>query len=275
MPELPEVETTLRGIQPLIEGQTIQQFMIRVPRLRWPIPRKDLQKLIGYRINQVKRRGKYLLLITDLGTIILHLGMSGRLSILDSAVTANKHDHVDIVFSNGNILRFTDPRRFGALLWTNESNPLSHPLLKNLGVEPLSRYFTSHFLQRRLHNKNLAIKAALMNQHIVVGIGNIYITEALFTAGIHPTTSAKTLSLVQLKRLVTAIKTILRCAIKKGGTTLKDFLNSQGKPGYFNQALQVYGRSGLPCLSCQTSLQSIRIGQRSTVYCGYCQALQV
>ncbi len=273
MPELPEVETTLRGIQPLIEGQTIQQFMIRVPRLRWPVPRKDLQKLIGYRINQVKRRGKYLLLITDLGAIILHLGMSGRLCILDSAVTANKHDHVDIVFNNGNILRFTDPRRFGALVWTNEPNPLSHPLLKNLGIEPLSRYFTPHFLQRRLHNKNLAIKSALMDQHIVVGIGNIYITEALFAAGIHPTTSAKTLSLVQLKRLVTVIKKILRRAIKKGGTTLKDFLNSQGKPGYFSQALQVYGRAGLPCLSCQASLQSIRIGQRSTVYCSNCQVI--
>lgn len=273
MPELPEVETTLRGIQPFIENQVIQQLTIRQLHLRWPVPKANLQKLIGYTINQVKRRGKYLLLMTDLGTIILHLGMSGRLRILDTPTIANKHDHIDIAFSNGNILRFTDPRRFGSLLWATD--PLLHPLLKNLGIEPLSRYFTPHFLQQRLHNKSLAIKSALMDQHIIVGIGNIYMTEALFIAGIHPATSAKTLSLTQLKKLVSAIKTILRRAIKKGGTTLKDFLNSQGKPGYFNQALQVYGRAGLPCLSCQTSLQSMRIGQRSTVYCNHCQALPV
>lgn len=271
MPELPEVETTLRGIQPFIEKQTIQQFTIRQSRLRWPIPKANLHKLIGHTVNQITRRGKYLLLTTDLGTVILHLGMSGRLRILDAPITANKHDHVDIAFNNGCILRFTDPRRFGALLWTNETNPLAHPLLKDLGVEPLTRDFTSHFLQQQLHNKSLAIKSALMDQHIVVGVGNIYITEALFAAGIHPTISAKTLSIAQLKRLVAAIKTILRRAIKKGGTTLKDFSNSQGKPGYFSQALQVYGRAGLPCLRCQSPLQFIRIGQRSTVYCSNCQ----
>ncbi|MDQ8040012.1 MAG: DNA-formamidopyrimidine glycosylase family protein, partial [Rickettsiella sp.] len=180
MPELPEVETTLRGIQPFIQKQTIQAFIIRHSHLRWPIPKENLQKLMGYSVNQIIRRGKYLLLITDLGTIILHLGMSGRLRILDAPTTAKKHDHVDIVFNNGCTLRFTDPRRFGALLFTNEANPLSHPLLKNLGAEPLTRNFTSHFLQKLLHNKNVAIKLALMNQHIVVGIGNIYINEALF-----------------------------------------------------------------------------------------------
>ena len=273
MPELPEVETTLRGIQPFIENQTIEQLTIRVLRLRWPVPKKDLQKLIGCRVNQVKRRGKYLLLFTDLGTIILHLGMSGRLRILDSPVIASKHDHIDIVFNNQCILRFTDPRRFGALLWTNEPNPLSHPLLKDLGVEPLSRYFTPRFLQRRLHNKRLAIKSAMMDQHIVVGVGNIYITEALFAARIHPVTSANNLSLAQLTQLVSAIKTILRQAIKKGGTTLKDFLNTQGKPGYFSQTLKVYGRAGLPCLNCQKILKSIRIGQRGTIYCSYCQLI--
>ena len=270
MPELPEVETTLRGIQPFIENKIIQQIIIRRPNLRWPIPKDKLQQLSGYAITQVKRRAKYLLLTTELGTIILHLGMSGRLRVLDTPVVAKKHDHVDIIFNNGTILRFTDPRRFGALLWT-DTDPQQHPLLKNLGVEPLTRQFTYQYLHKRLQTKKRALKSALMDQRIVVGIGNIYVTEALFNAGVHPLSAAKNISLPQLKRLVSAIKSILRHAIKQGGTTLKDFLNSQGKPGYFSQALQVYGRAGLPCIRCQSSLQLIRIAQRSTVYCDRCQ----
>lgn len=272
MPELPEVETTLRGIQPFVENQTIQQVIIRRPSLRWPIPQAKLRQLIGYRVNQLKRRGKYLLLFTDLGTVILHLGMSGRLQILNKTVKANKHDHIDIIFNNDYLLRFTDSRRFGTLLWTDE-NPKYHPLLKKLGVEPLTRQFDYHYLQKHLKNKKIAIKSALMDQHIVVGIGNIYITEALFISGIHPSIPANALSLIQLKQLVAAIKVILRRAIKKGGSSIKDFLNSLGKPGYFSQELQVYDRAKLPCLRCQSLLQLIIIAQRSTVYCRHCQPI--
>lgn len=270
MPELPEVETTRRGIQPAIQHQIIDKLIIRRDNLRWPIPKMDLQQLIGHPIIKVTRRGKYLFLITDLGTIIIHLGMSGRLQIVNQALVADKHDHIDIVFKNACILRFTDPRRFGALLWT-ETDPEQHPLLKHLGVEPLTRKFSADYLQQQCANKTLAIKAAIMDQRIVVGVGNIYATEALFIAGISPTRSAKTLPLICLKRLVKAIQQILRDAILQGGSSLKDFLNSEGKPGYFSQQLKVYGRAGLPCLHCNGSLQLIDIGQRSTVYCSHCQ----
>lgn len=270
MPELPEVETTLRGIRPFIQNQIIAQLVFRRANLRWPIPKTDLQRLVGQAISAVKRRGKYLFLSTNLATIIIHLGMSGRLQILHKPTVANTHDHVDIMFHNGCILRFTDPRRFGALL-CSETDPYQHPLLKQLGVEPLSRQFSIHYLKQQLQHKRLAIKSALMDQCIVVGVGNIYATEALFIAGIHPIKSAQTLSLVELKRLLRAIKSILRDAIRLGGSSLKDFLNSQGKPGYFSQKLQVYGRAGLPCLQCKSILLFIRIGQRSTVYCPYCQ----
>ena len=271
MPELPEVETTLRGIQPLIQSQVIHQFVIRRANLRWPIPQADLQRLVGQAITEVKRRGKYLLLSTELATIIIHLGMSGRLQILDKPAIVNKHDHVDIIFNNGSLLRFTDPRRFGALL-CSETDPYQHPLLKRLGVEPLSRQFSLHYLTQQLQHKRLTIQSALMDQSIVVGVGNIYATEALFIAAISPTKFAKTLSLADLKRLLKAIKSILRQAIRHGGSSLKDFLNSEGKPGYFSQKLQVYGRAGLPCLRCKSLLQLIRIGQRSTVYCPHCQS---
>jgi formamidopyrimidine-DNA glycosylase len=270
MPELPEVETTLRGIQPFIQNQVIHRFVIRRANLRWPIPKANLQRLVGQAIIEVKRRGKYLLLSTDLATIIIHLGMSGRLRILDKPTIADKHDHVDIIFNNGCLLRFTDPRRFGALL-CSEADPYQHPLLKHLGVEPLSRQFSVHYLKRQLQHKRLAIKSAIMDPCIVVGVGNIYATEALFIAAISPIKSAKTLSLAELKRLLRAIKSILRRAIRHGGSSLKDFLNSEGEPGYFSQKLQVYGRAGLPCLQCKSILQFIRIGQRSTVYCPHCQ----
>jgi formamidopyrimidine-DNA glycosylase len=269
MPELPEVETTRLGIQPVIQQQVITQFIIRRANLRWPIPNKDLQQLVGLRITDVIRRGKYLVLATARGSMIIHLGMSGRLRILDKFVVADKHDHMDILFKNGALLRFTDPRRFGAVLYTPD--PKQHSLLKNLGVEPLSRQFSALYLKQQLANKQLPIKSAIMDQRIVVGVGNIYATEALFKARINPLRSAKTLLLSDLKRLVHAIKTILRCAITQGGSSLKDFLNSEGKPGYFTQHLKVYGRGGLPCLKCQSILQHLRIGQRSSVYCQQCQ----
>lgn len=270
MPELPEVETTLRGIQAPIQNQIIQKFLIRRPSLRWPIPSQDLQQLVGLTITQVSRRGKYLCVATAQGNIIIHLGMSGRLRILDEYVTPGKHDHVDILLKNGTLLRFTDPRRFGALLYTNE-DPKWHPLLKNLGVEPLSRQFSAFYLKKQLANKQLPIKSAIMDQRIVVGVGNIYASEALFMAKINPLKPARTLLLCDLKLLASAIKAILRLAIKQGGSTLKDFLNSEGKPGYFTQHLNVYGRARLPCLQCQSTLQLVRIGQRSSVYCQQCQ----
>ncbi len=270
MPELPEVETTLRGIQPSIQDQIIHKLLIRRPNLRWPIPKKDLQQLAGLAITQVSRRGKYLLLSTIRGHIVIHLGMSGRLLILNKWVAPAKHDHVDILFNNGALLRFTDPRRFGALLYA-EDDPKQHALLKNLGIEPLSRQFSALYLKQKLANKQLPIKSAIMDQRIVVGIGNIYATEVLFRAGINPLKPAKVLLLSDLKSLVNAIKAILRTAITQGGSSLKDFLNSEGKPGYFTQQLNVYGRAGLSCIICQSNLKHIRLGQRSTVYCPTCQ----
>jgi formamidopyrimidine-DNA glycosylase len=273
MPELPEVEVTLRGIRPFVEKQTIQQFVIRQSRLRWPVPQAELQQLQGQNIVKVKRRGKYLLLFTALGNIIVHLGMSGRLRILEKTILATKHDHIDIIFNKW-VLRFTDFRRFGAFLWTKD-NPQNHPLLQKLGVEPLTHKFNYLYLQKVLHHKNCTIKSAIMDQRIVVGIGNIYANEALFTAQIHPANSVKNLTELQLARLVEAIKSVLQRAIAQGGTTLKDFLNSEGKPGYFGQKLQVYGRNELPCIRCNIPLQVTRIAQRSTVYCNKCQSYQV
>lgn len=270
MPELPEVETTLRGIQSSIQNRKIQKFLIRRPNLRWPIPSRDLQQLVGFAITELSRRGKYLLLSTTRAHMLIHLGMSGRLCILDQWLAADKHDHVDILFNNDTLLRFTDPRRFGALLYIKD-DPNQHPLLKTLGVEPLNRKFSARYLIQQLANKQLPIKSAIMDQRIVVGVGNIYASEALFKAGISPLRPAKTLLLNDLKLLVHAIKSILRLAIAQGGSSLKDFLNSDGKPGYFTQQLNVYGRAGLPCLRCQTTLQLIRIGQRSSVYCQQCQ----
>lgn len=270
MPELPEVEITLRGLQAPLLNQVIQGFVIRRPNLRWPIPTQALQQMKGLTLTHMTRRGKYLCLGTLQASIIIHLGMSGCLRILDKSVAPAKHDHVDILFSNGRLLRFTDPRRFGALLYAT-GNPHQHMLLRNLGVEPLSRQFTAQYLKQQLANKQLSIKLAIMDQRVMVGVGNIYATEALFKAGIHPLRPANSLLLNELKQLVKAIKCILRLAIAKGGSSLKDFLNSEGKPGYFTLELMVYGRAGLSCLQCQSLLQHSRIGQRTSVYCQQCQ----
>lgn len=270
MPELPEVETTLRGIKPPIINQAISDVIIRHSRLRWPIPTHLKEKLMNQVVLNVKRRGKYLLIQFPTGTLILHLGMSGRLSILSSSSAAKKHDHVDLCFANHIVIRFTDPRRFGAILWTEE-DPKEHLLLKELGPEPLTRAFNAHYLWQRARNKKVSIKAFIMDSKIVVGVGNIYATEALFQAHLHPQTPASKISLAQLEKLVFAIKIVLKQAIQKGGTTLKDFMKSDGSPGYFSVELKVYGRQGKPCPRCHTLLKSTRIAQRSTVFCPTCQ----
>lgn len=270
MPELPEVETTLRGISPFIEKQTITSVIVRQHKLRWPIPSNLSHILMGKKVVSVERRAKYLLLKMNEGTLIIHLGMSGHLRILMENIPANKHDHVDLEFQNKKILRFTDPRRFGAILWVN-ANPYNHPLLKSLGIEPLTKQFTGHYLWQLAQNRKVVIKIFLMDNKIVTGIGNIYATEALFDAKIHPMTIANSLSVERLSCLVKSCKKLLKQAIKRGGTTLKDFINSDGKPGYFSNQLKVYGRAGLPCVNCHAPLELMQIGQRSTVFCKKCQ----
>lgn len=270
MPELPEVETTLRGIKPHIHHQTIKSTIIRHPRLRWPVPINLAHHLEGQRLNNIHRRGKYLLFHFDTGTMILHLGMSGRLRILLKEVPPQKHDHVDIIFSHNICLRFTDPRRFGAILFTTD-DPEQHPLLKHIGPEPLSDSFNGNHLWEMAVGKKTAVKNYIMDSHIVAGVGNIYATEALFTAGVRPGKAAGKVSNHQYQQLATAIKAILRHAIQKGGTTLKDFAQSDGKPGYFSIELQAYGRAGEPCPRCHKPFKSTQIGQRTTVYCSSCQ----
>jgi formamidopyrimidine-DNA glycosylase len=270
MPELPEVETTLRGILPHIQHQKMIEIVVRQHQLRWPIPSQLQNILSGKKILAAERRAKYLLLKIDTGTLIIHLGMSGHLRILNEFTLPRKHDHVDILFGNNKILRFNDPRRFGAILWTHK-NPQQHVLLKHLGVEPLTKEFSGKYLWSRAQKRNVPIKSFIMDNKVVVGIGNIYAAEALFETGIFPGAAAKSISAEQFDRLAKSVKGILKNAIKRGGTTLKDFLKSDGKPGYFSHELKVYGRTGLPCVHCHTPLKSMKIGQRNTVYCEACQ----
>lgn len=271
MPELPEVETVLHGLKPQLEGAIIQDVIVRHHQLRWPIEPNLKNILLHQTIGSLSRRAKYLLMPVDKGTLILHLGMSGSLGIVSLNTPLKSHDHVDIVFSDTHLLRYTDPRRFGAILWT-EKGPNTHPLLSLLGPEPLETNFNAVYLSKVIKNRKVAIKSLIMNSHVVVGIGNIYAAEALFLANIHPATPSGQLNKKDCDRLVKAIQFVLSLAIKQGGTTLKDFVNSEGKPGYFKQALQVYGRSGLECNHCKTILQSIKLGQRSTVFCPACQS---
>jgi len=270
MPELPEVETTLRGISAHIINIPITQVNIRNPRLRWPVPDELREHLPAHKICSITRRAKYLLLAMDSGTLIIHLGMSGSLRIVPNNTPYDKHDHVELCFSNGLALRLKDPRRFGAVLWT--SDPVyEHPLLKHLGPEPLSELFNADYLFTLSRNKTVAIKQFIMNSKIVVGIGNIYANEALFASAIHPRRAAGKISKKRYEQLCIEIKRILEQAITQGGTTLKDFVDSSGKPGYFQQELLVYGRKGLPCVRCQKSLSESRQGNRTTVYCTHCQ----
>lgn len=269
MPELPEVETTRRGIEPHLLGKRVKSILIRQPRLRWPVP-DSVHRCEGRTLQALARRGKYLLLGFRNGTLLIHLGMSGSLRITASAEPALFHDHVDLLCSDGTCLRYCDPRRFGAWLWT-ESDPLQHPLLADLGPEPLTPSFDTAYLLRRAQGRKTAIKTLLMDSHVVVGVGNIYANEALFMAGIHPARQAGRIGAARLGRLVAAVKTVLAAAIAQGGTTLRDFVGGDGKPGYFQQTLQVYGRGGEPCRACATPLTEIRLGQRTTVFCKTCQ----
>lgn len=273
MPELPEVETTRLGILPHIENQRVSRVVLRQRQLRWPISANLESGLTGQTIRQITRRGKYLLLATDAGTLIIHLGMSGSLRIVNGTTLARppgKHDHVDIEFANAQTLRFTDPRRFGCLLW--QTDPVAeHPLLKLLGPEPLEDLFDADYLHGRSRGRKAPVKAFIMDSRIVVGVGNIYANEALYRAGISPRRAAGKIARARYVALVACIRKVLGDAIAVGGTTLRDFTNSSGDPGYFKQSLQVYGRGGLPCLQCQHDLTEIRLGQRSTVYCSHCQ----
>ncbi len=270
MPELPEVETTCRGIAPHIKGKKVSDVIVRHHQLRWPIPRGLKKGLLGHKINSVSRRAKYLLLGFDHGTLILHLGMSGSLRIIPANSPAEKHDHLDIAFDHGKTLRLTDPRRFGAVLWTKEP-PEEHALLAHLGPEPLSEAFTSDYLYQQSRKRKSSIKQFIMDGKIVVGVGNIYASESLFLAGISPKRIANKVSKARYEKLTAAIKQVLAAAIEQGGTTLRDFVGGDGKPGYFAQQLNVYGREGEPCRACGKEIKQIVQGQRSTFYCPHCQ----
>lgn len=268
MPELPEVETTRRGIEPFLRGQRIESIEVRQPRLRWPVP-DQVQSLVGQQIDTISRRGKYLIFHTVSGHLIWHLGMSGSMRILGSQETPEKHEHVQLNLNSGKSLRYRDPRRFGSLLFTS-SDPLTHKLIANLGPEPLSDRFNTDYLAKRCHKRQSTIKNVIMDSHIVVGVGNIYACESLFKAGINPKTRAGRISDSRLERLVEAVKTVLGKAIEQGGTTLQDFTQADGKPGYFSQSLNVYGQQG-PCPVCQSPIRRVTLAQRSTFYCPNCQ----
>lgn len=268
MPELPEVETSRRGILPYLKGQIIDKIIVRQPKLRWSVD-KAISNVHGQVILDIKRRAKYLLLQLPNNWIVIHLGMSGSLRILKNPQKAEKHDHIDLVLENGVTLRYTDPRRFGSWLWANSLDEISQ--LQHLGPEPLSDEFSAEYLFEKARSRKIPIKSWIMDNHIVVGVGNIYASESLFMAKINPNRKVNSLQLNEFERLVASIKQVLTKSIKQGGTTLKDFLQSNGKPGYFAQELQVYGREGKQCLICGTEIKSQKIGQRNTFYCEYCQ----
>jgi len=269
MPELPEVETTKRGITPYVKKQQVQNVVIRQASLRWPVPRNLKQKLKDQTIKDIQRRAKYLLFATQTGHLIIHLGMSGSLRIVNNQIDPNKHDHIDIVFSN-KTLRFHDPRRFGAVLWTSK-DPLQHKLLKHLGPEPLSEEFTGEHLHYLAQAKKVNVKTFIMNSRIVVGVGNIYASESLFLSGIHPQRAAGLISLTRYEILAKNIKQVLTHAIKLGGTTLRDFVREDGKPGYFANKLNVYNQTGKPCPVCKNPIKVRTISQRSSFFCVQCQ----
>lgn len=268
MPELPEVEVTRRGIARRVEGTPLERAVLRTPTLRYPVPAGLARTLAGRLLLKVKRRGKYLLLDFDGGHLLIHLGMSGSLRFVAPDTRPEKHDHADFVFGDA-ILRFTDPRRFSTLLWL-EGDPLAHPLLAKLGVEPLSRSFTPAWLHAALHGKRIGIKPAIMDGSLVVGVGNIYAAESLFDAGIDPRRAAGQVSLDRFEKLVPAIRSTLRAAIRAGGSTLRDFCGPEGMGG-FQVRHKVYGRAGEPCVKCGTPIRQIRQGQRSTCFCPHCQ----
>lgn len=268
MPELPEVETTLRGIEPHVSGQRIDRIILRDTRLRWPVS-AEVGGIAGQTIEKVTRRAKYLLMGLQQGHLIWHLGMSGSMRILPTGSPAATHEHVELQLANGQSLRFRDPRRFGALLYC-VGDPLQHRLLQELGPEPLSDDFNTDYLYRQCRGRSAAIKTVIMNNHVVVGVGNIYASEALHLAGIRPTRAAGRIARARIARLVDAIRVTLAAAIEQGGTTLQDFTQADGKPGYFRHELQVYGNKG-PCPSCGTAIRHLVQGQRSSFFCPRCQ----
>jgi formamidopyrimidine-DNA glycosylase len=271
MPELPEVETTRRGIAPEIEGRRVVALKVREPRLRWPVPVTRLRRdLVDRVVDRVGRRAKYLLLQAGSGTALLHLGMSGSLRMVDSAVAPGAHDHVDLQFDDGRSLRLRDPRRFGALLWTRR-DPLRHPLLRDLGPEPFDRRFDGAYLHARSRSRRVAVKPFLMDGRVVVGVGNIYASEALFRAGIDPRRAAGRVSATRYEQLAQAVREVLAEAIESGGTTLRDYTDGHGERGWFRIRLAVYGREGAPCPACGTPVRALRLGQRSTFFCARCQ----
>ena len=269
MPELPEVETTRRGLLPHVAGRHVDHVLLRRPDLRWPIPREVEDLLPGQRIDAIRRRAKYLLLDTGAGSALLHLGMSGSLRVLPSDTPVRAHDHVDIALDSDRVLRFNDPRRFGCLLW--QAPGTVHPLLADLGPEPLSDDFDGDFLFALSRGRSAPVKTFLMDQAVVVGVGNIYAAEALFMAGISPLRAAGKVSRERYAALADAVKAILAHAIARGGTTLRDFISPDGAPGYFEQELSAYGRGGEPCRRCGRPLKQALIGQRASAWCGHCQ----
>jgi formamidopyrimidine-DNA glycosylase len=277
MPELPEVEVTRRGVAPHIEGRTVAGVVLRRDGLRWPFPAGLEQLLAGRRVQLTGRRGKYLLLKFEHGTLIIHLGMSGHLRVLPPDIPAQKHDHFDLIVDDAeagpHVLRMTDPRRFGAVLWHGNEEGLleEHLLLRGLGVEPLEPAFTGALLHRMTRQRGVAVKLALMAGDIVVGVGNIYCSESLFRAGINPKTPARRISLARYEKLAQAIRDVLAEAIVQGGSTLRDFIGVNGQSGYFQQTYFVYDRAGAPCRVCGTPVRQFKQGQRSTFYCVQCQ----
>lgn len=270
MPELPEVETTRRGVEPYCVGRSVVQVKVRDSRLRWPVPGELGSLVRGQVITGVERRGKYLLFRTTAGTLLLHLGMSGSLRVVTAEASVTRHDHIDILMDGGACLRYHDPRRFGCLLWLPQGDEI-HPLLRNLGPEPLSAQFDGQMLYHLSRGRKVPVKSFIMDAKVVVGVGNIYANEALFLSGIRPARSVGRISLARYEGLSAAIKQVLTSAIDQGGTTLRDFVGGDGRPGYFAQQLYVYGRAGQPCKACRSTLRELRIGQRSSVYCVTCQ----
>ncbi len=270
MPELPEVETTRRGIEPHLRDRRVRRVVVRNPALRWPVPGDLEHRLRGQRILGVTRRAKYLLLAVERGSVIVHLGMSGSLRIASGNEPPRPHDHVEIELDSGRVLRLHDPRRFGSVHYT-ENDPLSHWLLAELGVEPLSRAFDGGVLRRAAHRRRAPVKSLIMDARVVVGVGNIYASESLYLAGIHPARPAGRISAARYERLAAAVRQVLGHAIADGGTTLRDFVNGVGEPGYFAQFLNVYGRAGLPCPACANQVRSRIIAQRNTFFCAACQ----
>ncbi|MFZ5724277.1 MAG: bifunctional DNA-formamidopyrimidine glycosylase/DNA-(apurinic or apyrimidinic site) lyase [Pseudomonadota bacterium] len=270
MPELPEVETTVRALRPFLEAKRIRRVAVRDTRLRWPVPADLAARLDGVRVRRVVRRAKYILIETANGTLLVHLGMSGRFRVVHRPEAPKKHEHIDIEVAGGTTLRYADPRRFGCFLWV-EGDPAEHPLLRELGPEPWDESCTAGYLHALSRRRRGPVKSFLMDNGVIVGVGNIYANEALFEAGIRPGRAACRVSREEYGRLLAAVRRILEAAIRAGGTTLRDFAAGEDKPGYFRIELRAYGRGGQPCLACGSPLKETRIGGRSTVHCPLCQ----